>query len=78
MATIETERVTGYVERSGGMGYGFIVTDDKRKVFFNIRNVKGRRLPQMGEIVVADILLQPEHSGNYRALRVERIEVPKP
>lgn len=74
MPEVAVEEVSGYVERIGDKGYGFIMTNDKRRVFFHVRNVrngKSQQLPRPGSIVTACISPSVQSGRNHTAVWVD-------
>lgn len=69
-ATADTATLNGYVERVGDRGYGFIMTDRKHRVFFHIKNVKGRYMPKPGSAVVVTVMRNVAPGKNLRAASV--------
>jgi|GEM_PF-2850746 len=57
-------------------GYGFILTDDRKKLFFHQNEVVDQTLPPPGSIVRFSILEQTAPGKHDRAVNVEPITVP--
>lgn len=79
MASTTTNRLLGRVQRviaKGTAGFGFIVTDDRKKYFFHQSNCVGNILPQPRSLVYFDELKQTAEGKNPRAVHVEIVSVP--
>jgi cold shock CspA family protein len=70
------QRVIERPEKGPGKGYGFIVTDDRRKAFFHSDDVQGGRLPPQNAVVLFNLVKQTAKNRNDRALNVEILSTP--